>query len=747
MDIIEMTRQLDAVVEKYDLREDSKLLKSEYSISNAEQLKQAIGEIEKENRLLRIGIVGRVKAGKSSLLNALIFEGNNVLPKAATPMTAALTILEYSKQTKAEVEFYSKEDLADIEEGYRRYEELFKEITERKYEELRGREQRKARVEEQANSQESRKKAKKQAKRIFFKDEKKLRKKAEMQAKNEIRSNTALSAAYDHYKKIKESNVTIEKTIKNIKAVDIKDLYNKLNDYVGANGKYMPFTKSVKLKLNEDNLKGIQIIDTPGLNDPVVSREERTRELLKYCDVIFIVSPSGQFLSKEDMDLFDRITSKEGVKEIYVIASQVDNQLFGSENQDGILRNTLNRITSKLTDHLHETLKKNEVLKDNPTFQKLTENDVIYSSSIAYSLMKKIDQRDQWDESEKHVWDNLTTHYKDFFDNRDSAVENLMMLANIEGIKKILNEVKSKKDEIIKAKRDDYIKTKFNSLLEYKEELIKLIHDKLSRLQHTDLDELRKQKNHIQNVKDKALLSVKIEFDDLIERLEIDLTKLLIVKLNSYFQKTRKDVVESEGTKTRTKSVSKWWNPFTWGKKETISITYVYAGHVRNALEELTDTIETTIENQLKEYILQWKRNLNKQIISVLRGELGDENIDIQLMVLSIRKITNSIYCPDINYSGEFPNSLKKSGRLIDKEAEQFLNEAINYVSELRQKLKDDVENYINDLIHKLRSIDIAADIFKDYNSKIESLENEIKNKELVLDRYNRAINDLKAVQ
>ena len=734
MDIIEMTRQLDAVVEKYDLREDSEPLKSEHSISKAEQLKQDIEKIEKENRLLRIGIVGRVKAGKSSLLNALIFEGNNVLPKAATPMTAALTILEYSEQTKAEVEFYSKEDLADIESDYHRYKTLLEKIIKEKYDELLRREQRKARAEKQIDSQ-------------------KLRIRAERQAKNEIRSNTALSAAYDHYKKIKESNFTIDEkeTIKDIKAVDIKDLYNKLNDYVGANGKYMPFTKSVKLKLNEDNLKDIQIIDTPGLNDPVASREERTRELLKYCDVIFIVSPSGQFLSKEDMDLFDRITSKEGVKEIYVIATQVDNQLFGSENKDGILRNTLNRITSNLTNHLHETLEKNEVLKDNPTFKKLTKNDVVYSSSIAYSLMKKIDHKDQWDESEKHVWNNLNTYYRDFFDNRDSAVENLMMLANIESIKDILNEVKLKKDKIIKQRSNDYITTKLNTLLKYKEDLIKVINDKLKRLQHADLDELRKQKNHIQNVKDKALLSVKIEFDDIIERLEIDLTKLLIDKLNSYFQKTRKDIVESEGTKTETwtVSVSKWWNPFTWGKKETRSRTYtiVPAGHVRNALEELTDTIESTIENQLKEYILQWKRDLNKPIISVLRREVGDENIDIQLMSLSIRKITNSIYCPDINYTGNLPRSLKKSGTLKENEAEQFLNEAINYVAELRRRVKNDIIAYISNLIHKLRGIDIAADIFKDYNSKIESLENDIKNKELVLDRYNRAINDLKAVQ
>ena len=47
-----------------------------------------------EGDTLQIGIVGQVKAGKSSFLNALFFDGENILPRASTPTTAGLTILE-----------------------------------------------------------------------------------------------------------------------------------------------------------------------------------------------------------------------------------------------------------------------------------------------------------------------------------------------------------------------------------------------------------------------------------------------------------------------------------------------------------------------------------------------------------------------------------------------------------------------------------------------------------------------------
>ena len=49
----------------------------------------------RENRKLNIGVVGQVKAGKSSFLNTLLFGGREILPKASTPKTATLTKMEY----------------------------------------------------------------------------------------------------------------------------------------------------------------------------------------------------------------------------------------------------------------------------------------------------------------------------------------------------------------------------------------------------------------------------------------------------------------------------------------------------------------------------------------------------------------------------------------------------------------------------------------------------------------------------
>ena len=62
------------------------------------------------NDILQIGIVGQVKAGKSSFLNSLFFNGEDILPKASTPMTAGLTVIEYSDENVFEIEYFTYED-------------------------------------------------------------------------------------------------------------------------------------------------------------------------------------------------------------------------------------------------------------------------------------------------------------------------------------------------------------------------------------------------------------------------------------------------------------------------------------------------------------------------------------------------------------------------------------------------------------------------------------------------------------
>ena len=66
-----------------------------------------------ENDTLTIGVIGQMKCGKSTFLNAFIFN-DTVLPAATNPMTAALSIITYGKEKDIVAEFYSQDEWANL---------------------------------------------------------------------------------------------------------------------------------------------------------------------------------------------------------------------------------------------------------------------------------------------------------------------------------------------------------------------------------------------------------------------------------------------------------------------------------------------------------------------------------------------------------------------------------------------------------------------------------------------------------
>ncbi|GAA8352995.1 hypothetical protein KH0195_08800 [Helicobacter pylori] len=315
------------------------------------------------DRDLKVGIIGCMKAGKSSLLNALIFEGVEVLPKAATPMTASLTVLKYAQTLSAQVEFYSQKDILELKNEHARYEREFQRIVGEEVKEQKEKQSFSNRAKDGLNKfgkwlggNKSDKEAPKE--RVLSGEE--IVKRAERIAKNTLNEDTKLVSLHDQYEKMKKSGLlNTEKLDPRIQANSLEELNQKLLQFVGANGKFMPCTKAVQISLNNPNLKDLEVIDTPGVNDPIISREERTKALLKDCDVVFIVSPSNQFLTDSDMSLFDRVSHKEGLQEIYFVASQTDSTVCSPsevQNSRQHLPTALENAQKALSSSLDKTM-------------------------------------------------------------------------------------------------------------------------------------------------------------------------------------------------------------------------------------------------------------------------------------------------------------------------------------------------------------------------------------------------------
>ena len=417
-------------------------------------------------------------------------------------MTAALTTLSYGETPSAEVEFFTQEDFENIKAKHEEYNRQ----RDRRYREILAQEKRRM-TQSQRTSQRSPEEL------------------AQRKAKREMDEKLELSAAHEQYVKMKDTGLSIRMLgeSKLLGFEKLSDLSSQLDDYVGSDGRYMPFTKSVNIRLPQENLKDIEIVDTPGINDPVQSREERTRAHLNQCDVVLILSPAGQFMNETDQELMDRITSKEGIRELYVVAAQADTQLFGNlrDENNGQLDRVLDSITGELGTHLRGVIanlkKRNPEVED--TYDQLLQgkSQIIHSSGICESLRQLFEQKDKWDELMQHVWSNLlVANYPDYFSDTDEDLSsiNLDKLSNISAIQNIIEKVHAQKQEIINKKRMDYVYAKRRSLHALKDGLLAYANERHSEIASTDIKKIKKQREELAKALDYASEDIKEGYED-----------------------------------------------------------------------------------------------------------------------------------------------------------------------------------------------------------------------------------------
>ncbi|GAA9906719.1 hypothetical protein VN0889_11810 [Helicobacter pylori] len=506
-ELIKKSALIEKTLQEQGLQEKAKPFISDNSVIKTEELEKTLKELQDTNRDLKVGIIGRVKAGKSSLLNALIFEGVEVLPKAATPMTASLTILKYANTLSAEVEFYSPKDIAELENEHERYVREFNKIVEEEIKKQKEKQslsnRAKERVKSFSNKFSGNKSDKEAPKERVLSDEE-INKRAERIAKSELEKDARLVLSHDQYEKMKKSgSLNTEKLDPRIQANSLQDLNQKLLQFVGADGKYMPYTKAVQISLNNPNLKDLEVIDTPGINDPIASREERTKALLKDCDVVFIVSPSNQFLTDSDMSLFDRVSNKEGLQEIYFVASQADSTVGSMsevEKSNQHLPTALENAQKTLSSQLNNIMGK--LIQNYPNqreiFEKAIKNGVILASGVCFSMYKDFKNQASWERNQKteeyhNALRNLKDFYPDAFNSDDKSKESLLFLSNMGAIEERLEKAAKEKEKIMSQKLQDYAQSQANNLHSLIAQLLQDLEEEKKRVKNADISAIKEQ--------------------------------------------------------------------------------------------------------------------------------------------------------------------------------------------------------------------------------------------------------------
>lgn len=728
--LINHSKHLQEIGEEYSDLFASQIesLKREHAIDSPKQLEAALNDLAESDRLLNIGFVGRVKAGKSSLLNALFFNGKNVLPKAATPMTAALTTLTYGDRFAAEVEFFSKTDLQEIQMLSHQYEQQFKANFARHMSEIHKRFEQNGK---QINNEE-------------------IRKLAERQAMMEMRSTPSLAAAREQVQLMQASTVEPETLGANRKLVadTPNELVEQLKSYVGTGGDFMPFTKIVHVYMPLESLRDIRVIDTPGTNDPVISREERTIALLKSCDVVFVISPAGQFLNEDDLELLNRITLKEGVQELTLVASQVDSQLHDSEKRsrlDDALLNICSNLATQAKRNLEELKRRNPEGAD--VFQALLssmQGGVLHSAGICLTLENELNTPiEQWGDEERTAWENLVESYPDYFglNNTELSQVNLAKLANTSRIQERLAQVRSRKQTITEQKIITLLQRKSEGLNAFHKALSQLAQGQITLVATTNIGELRKQLGVLQTRREKLEYELQLTYQACIEQYRTQLRDQLTEGKKKALRTSSDKISAAQDTDsysetTQKKGIFNWFADKLWdGGKETRTYQQntVMTGQVRNALTDFIDDMK----DLLRKISVTAKDKLDKQLSSQLTPtiiKVLKEDCNSELIFRAIRNVVNKLDNTEFDLGIDIPRELRSRGTLKGQDADDYIDEADNFFSDLDSKTKKQIRQYLEHLQQSIPK-DISGFFADALTEQINSLENQVNNSAQTLDR------------
>lgn len=234
-----------------------------------------------ETQKFSIGVTGIIKAGKSTMMNALM--GQDILGTAIRPETANLTTIKKADVSKAIVHFWAKDEWIDIK-------------------------------------------------------------------------NSALD---EQSKKFVETSENLD-NFQNYISTESKSLdinIDTLDNYTSArqSNNLCNLVKEVELYLPLEFLDGgVAIVDTPGIDDPIVQREIITREYLSSCSAILHLMNAKQSATQKDIEFIGDALIDQGISSLLVVITRIDTLGSNKNEIDKKLAAIINHAKTNLEIYLNK---------------------------------------------------------------------------------------------------------------------------------------------------------------------------------------------------------------------------------------------------------------------------------------------------------------------------------------------------------------------------------------------------------
>ena len=595
--------------EKEKLKQIAQDLRNEEYLTDEDLIKI---EETLNNKKIQIAIIGQMKYGKSTFINSLIFN-KEFLPSSSTPMTAALSKIEYGEKEEYKVTFFTKEEFEEMQKV------------------------------EDKTFQESIQKAKK------------------------------LGAELDKLLGKEDYNISP----------------SEFEDYVGAEGRYTSIVKMLTIKTPNEILKEAVVVDTPGFNDPVKSRDEIAFNFISKADFIILFLYAGQPFNRTDKNIVVDKFQEAPVGKLIVTINKSDVLL----EEHGSFDRVKKYVEEKYKTSIQEGIASKELKKI------LLSADIIPISSLM-ALLGKMDMDEiQKDENLKWYFDKYKKEVG--FKNQEDLLDksNIKTLENI--IKKTIEE---KKGEILINK--------------VKGEILKPIKDILSALEIEKLS-IEQDLNNLENFDDieekKELINnfIDNEFDEITSTYEVykevikisdECKKTQKVKVDDFENKVLKRIgilIDSKGREKGVETLKSNFRQFNVEIKQA----------VRRCLEEDIEILKEKIENIMNEMFMTLKRHRLGAKFKIKSGDfdrLKENILSSQLDSISklLEDITLSFPIVDTGFLGDSEIAIK----------EKFYKFVDDYFKDLRNRLEATFNEFNSIIRYRVGS---ESEIKKELRNKL----------------------------
>ena len=409
---------------------------------DADREKEIIDKIN--NDILTLGVIGQMKCGKSTFLNAFVF-GDTVLPSATTPMTAALSVITYGESKKLVAEFYTPDEWE--EQKIQAYRSL-----------------------------------------------------------DEVTGNAIEESKVKAAKELVAKSANLPGDVNSFLGKTKDDTFENLKEYVGADGKFVSITKSVTIYYPHEYLKGVEIVDTPGFNDPIVSREERTKEFLKKADVILLMLYASRAFDSTDRTILFKNVRQCGIGKILIGVNKYDIAYGNGETEAEIVANVKEQIGRACSETGDDTMSA-LVMENEPI---LLSAEMSLLSQLAMSQIQSSD-------SFLHSWKTACDNFE-ISSQMEMAVKSRINYL-IDAVKRIIERDKM---EVLLRKPANAIKAAANKKKEEIEQQLREVRSLIDNLQQPD-DELEERQSKLE----RAERRIQKKIDSLGDEIELSFRNII----------------------------------------------------------------------------------------------------------------------------------------------------------------------------------------------------------------------------